>query len=55
LWEQELDESLLWLELLVESGIVSQEKLRELQNEGDELIKIIVAAIRKTKSARKNS
>jgi four helix bundle protein len=47
--EQELDESILWFELLVESGIVSNEKLQPLLQEAEELIKIIVTAIKKTK------
>ena len=48
--EQELDESVLWFELLVESDIVSQTKLAELSKEADELIRIIVTAIKSTKS-----
>jgi four helix bundle protein len=48
--EQELDESLLWFELLVESDIVSESKLNSLQQEADELIRIVVAAIKTTRS-----
>ncbi len=48
--EQELDESALWFELLVESDIVSESKLTELMKEADELIRIIVTAIKTTKS-----
>jgi four helix bundle protein len=47
--EQELDETLLWFELLVESKIVSSAKMIKLQQEADELIRIVVAAIKKTK------
>jgi four helix bundle protein len=46
---KKLDESILWFELLVESGIVSNEKLQPLLQEAEELIKIIVTAIKKTK------
>jgi four helix bundle protein len=48
--EQELDETLLWLELLVESGIVSKAKMTSLHNEGDEFLRMTVAAIKKTKA-----
>lgn len=47
--EQELDESLLWLELLVESGIVNEQKMKELHREAEELLRMTVAAIRKIK------
>jgi four helix bundle protein len=44
--EEEADESGLWFELLVESGLVSNEKLTELQREANELTAIAVASIR---------
>ncbi len=50
--EQELDETMLWVELLVESDIVENQKLQPLRQEAEELLKITVAAIRKTKARR---
>ena len=50
--EQELDETSLWLELLVESNTVSAARLTELQSEADELIRIIVAASKATKAKK---
>jgi four helix bundle protein len=50
--EQELDESMLWFELLVETEIVSSEKLQPLIQESDELLRIIVTAIKSTKQNR---
>lgn len=47
--EQELDETLLWLELLAEAGIVPPEKLGALHQEGDELLRIIVKSIQTTR------
>jgi four helix bundle protein len=47
--EQELDETLLWIELLVESGIVSEGKMAALHTEADELLRMTVAAIKTTK------
>lgn len=42
--EQELDESLLWKELLVESGIVPEQRMIELKNECEELLRMTVAS-----------
>ena len=47
--EQELDETLLWLELLVESDLVPQRKMAALHQEGDELLKIVISSIRTAK------
>jgi four helix bundle protein len=49
--EEEADESLLWLELLVESGVVKEKSVELLMKEADELVAIIVSSI---KTARKN-
>lgn len=50
--EQELDESLLWMELLVESEIIGMIRMEELMKESDELIRIILKAICSTKAVR---
>ncbi|MDI9876747.1 MULTISPECIES: four helix bundle protein [Bacteroidota] len=47
--EEEADESLFWLELLVESGIVKKEKLELLMTEANELTSIIVSSIKTAK------
>ena len=49
---QELDETTYWLELLVESKIVSAGKLDALQKEADELIAIFVTIVTKVKKRR---
>ena len=43
--EEEADETLFWLELLEESGIVPAKRLSELKKEADELVAITVASI----------
>ncbi len=48
--EQELGESLLWMELLVESKIIDEAKLKDLMLEANELLAMTVAAIRTMKS-----
>jgi len=46
---QELDETAYWLELLVESKIVAEQKLAPLMKETDELIAIFVTIVNKKK------
>jgi four helix bundle protein len=50
--EEEADESLYWMELLVEAGLVKLERLQSLMVEADELVAITVASI---KTARGDS
>ena len=50
--EQELDETLLWLELLVESDVVPETKMKELVAESDEPIRIVVASIKTSKKGK---
>jgi four helix bundle protein len=53
--EQELDESLLWLELLVEGEIMPQTRLEPLMQETEELLKITVTIITKTRRSKQSS
>jgi four helix bundle protein len=48
--EQELDESVLWMELLVEAGIMPEATLAELKSECDQLLRMTVASIKTLKS-----
>jgi four helix bundle protein len=48
---QEADESLYWLELLVDSGLVRRPLLADLQQEANELVAIFTASV---KTARRN-
>jgi four helix bundle protein len=50
--EQELDESLLWIELLVESNIVPAVRLDDLRSECEELLAMTVTALKTLKSRR---
>jgi four helix bundle protein len=50
---QELEETAYWLELLVESGIVPQEKMQELINETEELIAIFVSSAKTVKAKKR--
>lgn len=50
--QKEARESLYWLRLLSESGIVSRSRLQLLLRETEELIAVITAIIVKSKAAR---
>ena len=47
---QELDESLYWMELLVEAGIIHPDRLQPMREEADELIAMGVSAVRTIKN-----
>ncbi len=49
---QELEETMYWLELLAESGIVKPELLVDLMKETDELTAILVASVKTIKARR---
>jgi four helix bundle protein len=44
--EEEADETLFWMELLIEAKLVESVKLKELMAEADEILSIVVASIR---------
>jgi four helix bundle protein len=48
--EEEADESIFWMELLVDSGIVPASQLEPLMQEADEILAMVVASIRTAKS-----
>ncbi|MBA3439187.1 MAG: four helix bundle protein [Pyrinomonadaceae bacterium] len=49
--EEEADEAMYWMELLVESNLVSQDRVAALMDEANQLVAIIVSSI---KTARTN-
>ena len=44
--EEEADESLYWLELLIESNVVPEKRLSDLQKEMNEITAMVVASIK---------
>jgi four helix bundle protein len=50
--EEEADESMFWIELLIESEIVSENKLKMLYSDIDEIVAMVVTSI-KTLRAKK--
>jgi len=43
--EEKLDETLYWLELIIQSGLIKENLLIDLKTENIELLKIIVSSI----------
>ena len=44
--EEEADESIYWMELLIDANLVAPELMTNLINEGNELVAIVVASIK---------
>ena len=50
--EEECDESLFWMELLVDNGFVKASRLGDLMKESDEILAIVVASTKTARTAR---
>jgi four helix bundle protein len=50
--EGECDESLYWMELLIQSGLVEAGLLRDLMKEGDAIVSVVVASIKTARSRK---
>jgi len=48
--EEEADESMYWMELIVDSGLMAENRISELYQEADEILAMVVSSI---KTARK--
>jgi four helix bundle protein len=49
---QELEESMYWMELLIEASIVTETKMADLLKEADELTAILVTCVKNAKEKR---
>ena len=49
--EEECDESLFWMELLVDNNLVKSSRLRDLMEEADEILAIVVASAKTARSS----
>jgi four helix bundle protein len=43
--EEEADESLFWLEVIEETGLMKKERIEDLQNEADQIVALTVSSI----------
>jgi four helix bundle protein len=53
--EEECDESLFWMELLVENNFVKARRLTSLMQEGNELLAIVVASAKSTRASKEHA
>jgi len=52
--EEELDESLYWMDLILEESLVSRQRLGPLMKEANELLSMTVASIKTARSNRRS-
>ena len=50
--EEECDESLFWMEMLADNGVVKPTRLRVLMQEGNELLAIVVSSAKTARASR---
>jgi four helix bundle protein len=53
--EEEADESLYWMELLIEADLVKPDRLTDLMTEGSEILAIVVASINTARGGSRRS
>jgi len=51
--EEEADETVYWIELLIDAGIVRLNRVKDLLQEADEILSITVSSIKTAKGLRK--
>jgi four helix bundle protein len=47
--EEETDESIYWMELLAETGLINLDEISDLLDEGNQIVAITISSIRTTK------
>ena len=47
--EEEADETIYWMELLIDTGIVKRKRIADLMSEADQILAIVVASIKTAK------
>ena len=50
--EEETDESMYWMELTVEAGLLPEVRIEQLYQEADEILAMVVASIRTAKKRK---
>ena len=52
--EEEADETIYWMELLVEADLVQRLRIAELVDEADQILSIVISSIKTAKGIRNN-
>lgn len=50
--EEECDESIYWMELIVEAGLMDEKRLIKLKNEANEILSMVAASIKTARSRK---
>lgn len=50
--EEECDESIYWMELIAEAGLMNEKRLTDLKNEANEILSMVVASIKTARSRK---
>ena len=50
--EEECDESLFWMEIFTDAGLVKAARLRNLMAKGDEILRIVVSSAKTARTSR---
>ena len=53
--EEEADESIYWMELLIESGLIAKERVANLLDEADQIVSIVVSSIKTARGKTRSS
>lgn len=53
--EEEADETAYWLEILAETGIVTQQAISDLHNEASQIVAMVIASIKTARSASRKA
>jgi four helix bundle protein len=51
--EEETDESIFWIEMLVETGLIKQSRVTQLLDEGDQILSIVVSSINTSRGGKR--
>ena len=51
--EEEADESMYWMELIVEADLMSEKRISDLYNEADEILAMVVSSIKTARKRKK--
>ena len=50
--EEETDESMYWMELIIETGLMKEDRISDLYQEADEILSMVVASIKTARSKK---
>jgi four helix bundle protein len=53
--EEETDETIYWMEMLIDAEIVKANRIADLMDEGNQILSMVISSIRTTKGLRRNN